>query len=447
MADVTIPWGDENLTVKLPAEWTVRQVARPAIAPAGADWADHLAAALAKPEEELPLAKLLAARKNGRISVIVEDVTRHSPLENILPIIFRELEYAKIPNENVEIVFAVGQHPALTADEAVAKLGAKLAGEFRWRSNPWHDKSAFLSLGTVGAPGAGRVDLAIDRRVAQADLRIIVTSVSPHLQAGFGGGYKMLLPGCAARESIRQMHMAGVERSRRQQVGQDVGTNKMRRIIDAAGAAVDKAAGKSFGVQYLLDARDQVSAIACGDVAVCHQLLAKKCAAAYGVVIDAPADVVITNAYPRDFDLWQSFKGIANTVAAARPNGVVICLTRCPAGVNKMPIRDLPVSPMFVRNVIRLIGADTVGGLLTRLVPQFAGDAAFFVRLAARMIQRNVVLMVSPTLAAAGAKMLGLPLFATPEEAFAKANELLAPGEKSVVVFPAGGVTYPIMRK
>ncbi len=412
MAEITIPWGQESQALELPAGWTVQQVARPAIPPAGEDWQEHLATALTRPEGSPPLAKLLAARQAGKICVVVEDVSRHSPLAEILRIVFRELSHAQIPNENIEIVFATGMHPALTPAQAVEKIGEELAARVGWRCNPWGKSDAYVSVGVV-RDGPAALDLRIDRGVARAELRLVVTCVSPHLQAGFGGGYKMLLPGCAHLESIRQLHLAGVPRRAVQMVGQPHTANRMRRLIDAAGAAVDEAGGRSFGIQYVLDADDRLAAVAAGDVTACQRMLAKQCAAGCGVVIDSPADVVIASAFPREFDLWQSFKAVANTCGAVRANGVLICLTRCPGGAN-MPTFSLPIEAKWIRRAVRLVGADALASLLTRTVPSLAGDAAFFVRLALQVLQRMTLMMVSPALVEGGTKMLGLELLAEP---------------------------------
>ena len=445
MAEISIPWGDETLTAALPAEWTIQQVASPTVPAAPSDWPEYLARALARPEGTMPLGKLLAARRHGRIAIVVEDLSRSSPLPTILKAIFGELTHAGVPNENIEIFFALGMHPPLTAAQAAEKIGPELAGSVAWRGNPWRDSDAYVNLGTVSVADAGRVELWVDRGVASADLRILVSSVSPHLQAGFGGGYKMLVPGCAYLDTIRQLHLATVPRQPTQQVGQAGSVNAMRRLIDAGGAVIDAAAGSSFGVQYLLDTAGQVAAVAAGDVAVCQRMLAKQCAAGCGVPVQSPADVVITNAFPRDHDLWQSFKAIAHACWAVRENGVLICLSRCPGGVN-MPTFSLPIGAKWARMAVRAVGANVLGCLLSRLVPGLAADVTFFVRLAMQIIQRIHVLMVSPALAEAGARMLGLPIFADPTEAFAAAEQRLGGGAKRVIVSPAGGVTYPILR-
>jgi len=445
MAEITIPWPDEPLTAVLPPEWSVQQIAEGNIPSAGDHWGDDLAAALARPEGTPPLGKLLAARRGGKIVLIVEDLTRHSPLPAILEVVFRELAHAQIPDEDVEIVFATGMHPPLTGAEAAGKIGADLARRVAWRSNPWRDRDAHVHLGVADPGGGGGIDVWIDRGVARADLRIVVTAVSPHLQAGFGGGYKMFVPGCAHQETIRQLHSSSVPRRATQQVGQPASANRMRRMIEAAGRTLDAAGGATFGIQYVQDTADRPAAIAVGDIFACHRMLAKKCAAAYGVVVGAPADVVIANAWPRDLDLWQSFKAIANTCWAARKNGVLICVTRCPAGAN-MPTFRLPVPPRYVRRAVRLLGPGALAAMLTRLVPKLAADASFFIRIALQVLHRNTVLMVAPTLAARGEGMLGLEVLADLDQAIAAAAQRVGAGPKRVIVFPAGGVSYPILR-
>ncbi|MHC4986631.1 MAG: lactate racemase domain-containing protein, partial [Planctomycetota bacterium] len=159
MADVTVPWGDETWTIPLPPEWTVQQVAQSETAPAPDDWPDRMGRALAEPVSGPPLSKLLAARRGGRVAIIVEDLTRHSPLETILPIILREIRHAGLADNQVEIFFAGGMHPPMTPREVAGKLGGGADG-IAWRCNPWKDATAYDSVGRVG-----RLKVAIDRRV------------------------------------------------------------------------------------------------------------------------------------------------------------------------------------------------------------------------------------------------------------------------------------------
>jgi len=439
MPSLCVPWGHAELEVSLPDHWEVEQVAAPSLRPAPADWPDRLAVALSQPAAGPPLERLLSARPNGRIVVVVEDVTRHSPVAEILQVVMREVRHARVADDRVEVFFATGMHPPMTPEQARRKLGGAMDG-IAWRSNPCQDRDAHVYVGS-----AGRVPVWIDRGVASADVRIVISSVSPHLQAGFGGGYKMYLPGCAHLETIRALHRQGLGRGWRQMVGVPAPTNAMRAAIDAGGQLVDAAGGRSFSVQFLLDAADRPASIAAGEVLPVHRMLQKQCSVSCGVMTSGRADVLIANAYPRDFDLWQCFKCIPNTLWAVRPNGVVVCLARCEAGLYGMKVPPWPLSPTWTRRLFRLLGPQTISALLPRLVPSLAGDAAFFVRLGAQTLCRNPIIMVSPALHAAGASFPGLRVVPTVSEAVRVADRLLPSGSRRVAVFPAGGVTFPIV--
>jgi nickel-dependent lactate racemase len=438
MPELAVPWGDGQLPLALPSHWSLQQVAQPTMRPAEPDWPERLARALGQPEVGLPLQQLLSARRHGQITLVVEDLARHSPLPQILQVLMREIAYARIGPDQVDVVFATGMHPSLTAQQAIEKLGP-LAHSLSWRSNSAFDPGAHLRLGQVGP-----VVVEVDRQVAQADLRVVISSISPHLQAGFGGGYKMLLPGCASLETIRGLHRLGVGRNPRQWVGTEAHRNPMRQAIDAGGLMLDAQHGKTFAVQYLLDDAGQLAHLAVGEMLAAQQMMAKQCAVSCGIVVDQPADVLITNAHPRDLDLWQGLKAVANTRWAVRPGGVIICLARCAAGLG-MAVPRWPLKPAAARRVVQFLGHDALASMLTRWAPRWAGDAAFFVRLALQAVHRNPILLVSPRLAAAGARFPALPIYAQVEQAFETADKHLQGRPSKVLVFPSGGTTYPVL--
>ena len=114
MPTIALPWVNQDLSIELPANWTVQQTARSQLRPGQEAWPDRLAGALNKPDTALPLARLLSARPNGRIVLVIEDITRHSPVPRILEKVMREIRHAKIADEQVGVVFANGMHPPAT---------------------------------------------------------------------------------------------------------------------------------------------------------------------------------------------------------------------------------------------------------------------------------------------------------------------------------------------
>ena len=438
MSKIPLPWGDGEIDISLPNHWTLGQIAESSLRPAPKDWPDRLAAALNQTSTGPSLAKMLAARPGGRIVLVVEDITRHSPLPQILEIVLREIRHAGVTDEQLGIVFATGMHTPMTEEQVAEKLGNAAEG-IKWRCNPWHDPSQFISIGRVN-----RIEIQMDRAVVEADLRIVISAVSPHLQAGFGGGYKMFFPGCASKETIRGIHRLGITRGFRQLVGTDISVNLMRTVIDAAGKLLDSQSGTTFGVQYVLDESSLPTFIATGKLSATQQMLSKQCSLSCGVIPDRPADVLITNSHPLDFDLWQSFKCIPNTLWAARPGGVIICTTACRAGLAGMKIPATNIKPEWVQRIVRWLGPDTISSLLMRLVPSLAGDAAFFVRLGLKAVHRNTIFMVNPTLHAENVKFPGMRIFGDVAEAIEAADKLLGGKPQNVVIYPAGGATYPI---
>lgn len=439
MPEITLPWGRDSRRVLLPEHWQLQQTLRPSLPAAPQDWLDHLALSLNQPSSGEALSRLLSACRHGRIVLVVEDITRQSPLPLILDVVMKEIRHAGIADSQIEFFFATGMHPPMTAEQVAQKLGPLAAG-IRWRSNPWRNPSAYQFLARHG-----KVEVAIDRGVATADLRILISAVGPHLQAGFGGGYKMILPGCASLETIRGLHRLGVGRAPRQLVGAGAESNPMRQAIDAGGEFVDRFAGKTFAVQYVLDDEGYPAYLSAGEVLSAQRMMAKRCAVACGAVLAEQADVLIVNAYPLDHDLWQTFKAIANTRWAVRPNGLLLCTTRCLEGLNGVKPPRWPLGPAWTRRLVRALGPGSLYSLLTRTMPRLAGDAAFFIRMALQAIHRNRILLAAPGLCERGQSFPGLEVFATAEEAVAAADASLFGRPQRVTVFPHGGTTFPVL--
>ena len=146
-------------------------------------------------------------RPAATVAIVVDDPSRWTPVREALPIVLRRLHAAGFDREDVTISVGVGRHHAVDAEAMRRRLGDSIAAGYRCFSPPVDDLSAYVDLG----PTPHGVPVRIFRPVAEADLRILIGSVLPHLQAGFGGGYKLILPGTSHRTTLGALHRQGLD--------------------------------------------------------------------------------------------------------------------------------------------------------------------------------------------------------------------------------------------
>ena len=116
--------------------------------------------------------------------------------------------------------------------DAAAGWRARLRPAIAVSAHPLDDLSAYDDLGQTpqGIP------VRVFQPVARANLRILVGSVLPHLQAGFGGGYKLIFPGTSHRTTLGSLHRQGLDgrSDPASLLGDHRGGNAMRQAIRAA---------------------------------------------------------------------------------------------------------------------------------------------------------------------------------------------------------------------
>ena len=125
------------------------------------------------------------------------------------------------------------------------RLGESIVAGYRCLSPPVDDLAAYENLGTT----ALGVPVRIFRPVVRADLRILIGSVLPHLQAGFGGGYKLIFPGTSHRTTLGALHRQGLggRSDAASLLGGDASSNPMRQAIHQAAERI----GPCFSISHL----------------------------------------------------------------------------------------------------------------------------------------------------------------------------------------------------
>lgn len=429
---LTLPWGKDEISLSLPEDWRLAGVLEPSPRPGVADAATEARRSLAEPVGSPRLRDLVQA--GMKVALVIDDLSRPTPVGLILPSVLEELAQGGVRREDVTLVVALGLHRPMEAEEIARRVGDPELAGLRWENHDCDDLKRLVLVGTTGR----ETPVFVNETVATSNLIVSIGCIEPHIIASFGGGYKNLIPGVAGRETVAHNHSLNCTPETFNMVGQPIERNSMRLDLEEAGGMLNRPV---FIVNAVLNSKLEIVRVVSGDPIAAHREGAQASADLYGVPIPNVADVVITDSHPMDQDLRQGVKALANTVRAVRPGGVLITLARAEEGVGVFGLADrkLPLG----RGAIKALAP-----LLVRLVPRLkmAGEEdRFFLYFALQAMMHCTMLIYAPTIPTEVRASLPFVQFVeSPEEAIERARRLL-PGGAEVLVFPHGGITYPIL--
>jgi len=276
--------------------------------------------ALAHPIAARPVSQ--EVRPGMKIAIAVDDNSRNTKVHLMLPLVLQELQTAKIPTRDIAIVIALGTHRRMRSDEIIEKYTRPIAEKYRFVNLDWRDAEGF------GTPPnlSSTFPIRIYREILDADYVIGIGQTIPHMIAGFGGGGKIINPGCADGETIGYMHW--LCRQAAEGCLFAVRDNPVRQVIDEVGIQ----AGLKFIVNEVPASQGRIGKVFAG-----HPLEAHRQACGFAkevclVKLKEKTDIVVADAYPADLDFWQALKGLNAAYGAVKKGGTVILVTPCPEG-------------------------------------------------------------------------------------------------------------------
>ena len=156
--------------------------------------------ALARPIGCRPLRERV--RPGQRVAIAVDDSSRSTRTDLMLPAVLAELAAAGVADADIAVLVALGTHRKMTDAEMAEKYTPAVVARYRIVNPDWRDAAAYQSVGksTYG------FDIRIHREIVDADFVIGVGQTIPHMIAGFGGGCKIINPGCSDGDTIGHMH-------------------------------------------------------------------------------------------------------------------------------------------------------------------------------------------------------------------------------------------------
>lgn len=431
-----IPWGDgPPLPLEMPVDWPMPDVVAPDLGGAGglSSYCSMLEAALARASPSLE--RLVDSGQS--VALVVDDPSRWTPVREALPVLLGRLENLGVPADRITISAGVGRHHAVEPSAMRERVGVEVADRYACFSPPVDDLSRYDELGTTpeGIP------VRVFQPVARAGLRILIGSVLPHLQAGFGGGYKLIFPGCSHRTTLGALHRQGLaDQDADHLLGGDPAANPMRCAIRNAAALLP---GPCFSISHLLGAPGQILRVEAGPPDTVQGLLSAEARRRFQAGPAPLAEVVVAGNHPWPGDPMQSFKVLLHHRAAGRPGGALVgFFWTDPAEID----RSFPLPAMRAIAGTGAVGAWVLRrGLATadRVSSALNSPSAFMIRWARELVVDRHVLVFAPPLAQRLGPRLGpVRLYSDQGTLWSALATTLGRPPASLRLFPSGGLTY-----
>lgn len=361
-----------------------------------------------------------------KIVIITSDITRYTGCEVYLPLLVERLNRQGIPDEDVEILIALGIHRAQTPHEHEKILGA-LFGRIRVRDHDCDNSAELVSIGRT----SNGIDVRINRRAVEADRLILTGVIGFHYFAGFGGGRKSVLPGIASRQACMASHFAVLNTGRgsgknQHAVTGNLDNNPVHQAMNEACAL----AAPDFIINTVLAPNKRIIAAFAGHWHEAHQAGCRFYQAHFSYPLPEKADLVVVSCggFPKDINLIQAHKSMEYAAQALADGGVMILLAECRDGFGN--------STFF--NWFRHTQLDEFEDAL-REKYEINGQTAYSVL---QKAQRLTIILVSE-FPEQQVEAMGMLPARTLDEALQKA-ELFLPNDWRALVMPEGGSVLPV---
>lgn len=317
---VKLAYGQGHFSVDLPDDITT--VIEPVHTPGLPDEKAAVLASLENPIRTKSLRDWI--RPADKICIAFTDLTRATPNDRIIPWLLEYLSFH--PRENITLLNQLGTHRPNTEAELEKMLTPEVVRNYRVLNHEPENHAVMKPFGVMhdGTPAL------INKHLADADVRIITGFIEPHFFAGFSGGPKGIMPGCAALETVMASHDAANIGDPRSAFGITVGNPIWDEIREVA-----LRVGPSFLLNVTLNEARAITGVFAGDLIEAHRLgyeFVRK--SAMQKVKDRFEIVVTTNSgYPLDLNLYQGVKGMSAAARIVAERGTIILACECREGV------------------------------------------------------------------------------------------------------------------
>jgi nickel-dependent lactate racemase len=318
---IKLRYGDRLVVAEIPADHYLGEAGMRPVSPA-VDPGAVIEKALDSPIGSPPLQQ--AARGARQVVVLVDDMTRPTPTDLLLPPILRRLDEAGVPKSHITVLVATGTHRPMTRDQLVKKLGAAVVREYKVVNHDYRREEDLVHMGKT----ASGVPITVNKLVIEADFVIGVGNIVPHRYCGWSGGAKIIQPGVGGEATTYGTHLM-ITKDPEIRLGSL--ENRVRQEIEA----VAERTNLKFIVNTVLDRQGGIVHVVGGDYKQAFRRGVELARSISTAEVPGLADIVIASSYPSDLNLWQAGKALYAADLVVREGGLIILVSPCYEGVGE----------------------------------------------------------------------------------------------------------------
>lgn len=309
MVDVWLPYGKTEVCTRIPPRNFLGKIEAKEKSSVS-DPKKEIRRSLKNPINSKTLDEIIDAEQT--VAIVVDDSTRSTPTNLMIPPLLDELNNIGVKEENVTIIFGCGTHRAVTRQEATNLLGEKVVNRIK---NVSHDCKSEDQV-YIGKTKKHGTEVYLNRIFAEADIKILTGDIGFHYYAGYGGGRKSVLPGVASEETIRDNHSMLLHPKAK--TGVLDGNPVHEDMVEAA-----KLAGVDFILNVVVNSKGEIVKSFAGELEEAFYEGAKLVDEMYRVPVDSKADIVVASpgGHPADVNLYQAYKAVDNALHAVTGRG------------------------------------------------------------------------------------------------------------------------------
>ena len=415
----------KQICFSLPSGWKVLSDQDKPTVPGVADPVAEIRRALDNPIGSPKLEEL--AKPGMDVVLLFDDLQRPTPAHLALPELMNRLNRAGIPDSRLTAVCALGTHPVLSYEQLKKKAGEEVAKRLGERLIS-HDPHSSQNV-VIGRTHRGTM-VEINPHVAFADLIVGVGECMPHPTAGFGGGYKIVMPGVSSYRAVADHHFAWI-RHRYAKVNVMEGNPFYEEVVDAG-----RLARLAFKLDLVINDKKEIIRAFAGETMAEQKEAAKFAASLYFVPLAKVADVTITSAYPLEIAV-QATKALTMAGYCTRSGGIIIWVAPQKEAGPIMPLVQEMASSETATDFHRRLIAGKIPDQLTSFGISYIMQVVFFKELA----EKFDVIHVTEGLPTETVRMMKFTHARSLLEAVDMAANKMPKAD--VAIFPSGGNIIP----